>query len=79
MSVRLSSSGTPGSPGSTPPVSGLSPESSPAPSPALQSLENPTVARAEPSREVVVIEVPGNGELFCLVSPEGYCEFTWTG
>ena len=79
MSVRLSSNGTPGSPGSRPPASELSPESSPAPSPALQSLENPTVARAEPSREVVVIEVPGNGALCCLGSPEGNCELTWTG
>ncbi len=80
MSVRLSSSGTLGSPGrSAPPGSELSSESSPAPSPALQSLENPTVARALPLPEVVVIEVPGNGVLRCLGSPEGYCELTWTG
>ena len=80
MSLRLSSNGTPGRPGrSPPPVSGLSPESSPAPSPALQSLENPTVARAAPSPEVVVIEVPGNGEFFSLVVSEGNRELTWTG
>ena len=56
-----------------------SPESSPAPSPALQLLEKPTVARPGASPDVVVIEVPGNGSCFSLVVSDGYCEFTWTG
>jgi hypothetical protein len=79
MSSRLSMRGRPGSPGSTPPTLCGSPESSPAPSAALQSLEKPTVAWASSSPDVVVIDVPGKGVLRCLVVLEGYCEFTCTG
>ena len=61
-----------GEPGSRPPASELSPESSPAPSPDVAVGGEADLARTRPvSRRSCASTVPGNGSLACSGSPEG--------